>query len=796
MFIKRLLGKSLYNAMIGSVMLPVAFGLVVAGALIYQQANGLAQSYALKRSVGLIFDMGALVHEQQKERGATSVFLSSNGARFGPQLREQRALTDRKARDFRARVNDVGRSTLSPKLQETIDAVAAGLQQRQTIRDRVDTLDIPTPEALGHYTANNAAVLGAIKKIGAISTDTDIVLKVMALQSFLTAKEFAGIERAIGSGGFACGQFDAARILFLQDLISKQTLALQNFLGAASSPNKEAFIKMQSMPESAAIQDMRNIAKASLSSDDLQGVTPEQFFSATTARINAFKELEDQLIAEVGRFAADQFNVSLVASSVLSAGMLAVLIFSVFVTRYSVRNMLVSVRKISDAGDRLAKGDKDVEMPSEVPAELGRVVWSINHFRKSVEQAHTREAEILAERNRSETQVREVEAERQKSESARAQQDAAAARQEQMIMEAYTQELASVVSACAIGDFSERLSLEGKDGVLAEISHGLNQISDGVANSLEEIKCALSHLAEGNMTYRMNADYQGIFAEIALAMTEATSNMARTVASVHHAAESVSASADEISGATSDLAIRSEQNAAMLQRTSGTIEDMSNSIKDAATAARSANQHVEEVLHKASSGSEIASGTIMAMKEIQGSSEDIVKILAVIDDIAFQTNLLALNAGVEAARAGDAGRGFAVVASEVRALAQRSSESGQEIAKLIDASSASISRGVDMVDHTASALTGIASDIQLVSSQMEQIADTFEDNRRNIDDVSKATQELDASTQKNAAMFEETNAAVQLLDGEAKSLMKQMDAFQIDMSSHQPTFLADQVAAE
>jgi len=708
MFITRKLSESLFNAMIGSVLLPVAFGLTVAAVLIFQQVNWLAQSYALKKTSTLIYDLGALLHEQQKERGATSVFLATNGATFGPQLKDQRLLTDRKMSDLRLGLEEVGRDQLRPELQADIDTILSGLDQRRDMRERVDQLNVPTPEALGHYTANNAAILDAIKTIGSISTDTAIILKVVGLEAFLTAKEYAGIERAIGSGGFASGQFDPDRVLRLQDLISRQTLSMQSYLGISSAANREALAEIQKLPEIEAIAEMRSVAMDSLVSNDLKGITAEKFFSATTVRINELKRLEDDLIAEISGFAADQFYTSLTITVGLAFGMFSVFAFAIFVTRFSVRNMLVGVREISNAGDKLAKGDKNVEMPSNVPAELGRIVWSINYFRESVIQAQKREAGIVADRNKSEAQAREIEAERQRSENERAQQDAATARQEQKQLEAYTNEVAAVVSACATGDFSRRLSLEGKDGVLAEISHGLNQISDGVADSLDEIKRALSHLAQGDMTYRMNGNYQGIFDDIARAMTDATSNMSRTVAGVHQAAGSVSASADEISVATNDLAKRSEQNAAMLQRTSGTIEDMSNSIKLAASAANSANQHVVEVSQKASSGSEIASEMIMAMKEIKGSSEDIVKILAVIDDIAFQTNLLALNAGVEAARAGDAGRGFAVVASEVRALAQRSSESGQEIAKIIDASSMSIERGVQMVDQTATALNSIA----------------------------------------------------------------------------------------
>lgn len=127
MFIKRKLSESLFNAMIGSVVLPVAFGLTVAGILIFQQANWLSQSYTLKKTSALVYDLGALLHEQQKERGATSVFLASKGETFGPQLRDQRALTDRKASDLRIGLEEVGRDALRPALRSDIDSVLSGL---------------------------------------------------------------------------------------------------------------------------------------------------------------------------------------------------------------------------------------------------------------------------------------------------------------------------------------------------------------------------------------------------------------------------------------------------------------------------------------------------------------------------------------------------------------------------------------------------------------------------------------------------------------------------------------------
>ena len=500
MIVKRILSQSLNNAMIGSVLLPLLFGVIVAATLIFQQFKWLTQSIALKNTIEIVYDLGALIHEQQKERGATSVFLASRGEEFGSQLRAQREKTDREAADFKARIEAIGRDRLPKELLSEFDVLIAGLAERQAVRVRVDKIDIATPEALGHYTKHNAAILRSVKKIGAVSTDTKIVLKVIAIESFLMAKEFSGIERAIGSGGFAKGEFDIARLLLLESLISRQNLALTRFLDLTTENWAAKLKEISRLPEVAAIEKMRNIARQGAATGDLEGITAEQFFAATTVRINAFKEMEDALIAEVSQLARQQFSVSLLSRTVLVLGILLVLAATVLVTRFSIRNMLVAVRKISNAGDRLAKGDKNVEMPTEVPSELGRIVWSINYFRESVTEAQDRETRIIEERNRSEAQAREAEAERQRAENRRAQEEAAQAREEQQKLEAYTSEMAAVVAACATGDFSQRLSLEGKEGVLAEIASGLNQISDGVADSLDEIKNALSHLAEGNLT--------------------------------------------------------------------------------------------------------------------------------------------------------------------------------------------------------------------------------------------------------------------------------------------------------
>ena len=771
--------KSLRNGMLASVALPLVIATLLACVMLVSEVRNLSEARSLQNKMVLIKTLGRLVHEQQKERGATSIFLNTGGASFAVELRAQRDETDRAVQAFTTALTDV-RIADGSALESEIRKISETLGRRSSHRAAVDGLEIPVRDALGHYTMHNATMLAAVKLVGSISKDTGISVSVIALGSFLLAKEFAGLERAIGAGGFAAGSFDLNRSLLLSDLVARQETGLATFKSLTSGPNTERLQDIEANDASVAVKEMRAVISRAAKTGDLEGVTPAEFFEATTARINDFKTLEDQLEADLGAASDALVNRATTTIVAVLAGIVAAFGCAGVLTTFSNRHMLRSVRAISTAADRLARGESDADLPKDSPSELGRIVWSINFFRESVEEAQIREAKIVEERAQAEADARAAQERRQIEEKERAQQDAIAAREEQQRTEAYAAEMSRVVAACATGDFSQRLSLEGKDGVLAEISDGLNRISEGVETSLTEIRRALGFLADGDLTYRMEGDFDGIFADIADAMTDATGNVARTIAKVVESTGSVSSSARDVSGATNDLARRSERNAAMLQETAGSIGDISDVVGKAAEAAQAAMQNVTTVSSKASDGSMIAENTLKAMEEIQSSSDGIAKILGVIDDIAFQTNLLALNAGVEAARAGEAGRGFAVVASEVRALAQRSSESSREITLLIEAATKSIGRGVEMVDQTVGSLNAIAGDMHEVENQIEQIAGSFEETRRNVREISSSTAELDRTTQQTAAMLEEANAAVQSLDEEANALKAEIKAFRVD----------------
>ncbi len=325
-------------------------------------------------------------------------------------------------------------------------------------------------------------------------------------------------------------------------------------------------------------------------------------------------------------------------------------------------------------------------------------------------------------------------------------------------------EIAGVVQAASRGDFETNLDLAGKSGAAREIALGLNAVSATVRKATLEFAEALSAMAQGDLSRMITTGYDGVFASLRDAVNQTGAQLAQTIAALKRTAHDLAVSATEISTGAGDLAGRTEEQASALVATAATTEELVASVKASAGAVRTAAGQADAAMALAQRGGDIARDAVGAISRIQEMSRRITDITSVIDEIAFQTNLLALNAAVEAARAGDAGKGFAVVAAEVRSLAQRSAGAARDIGDLLAGSSREVDQGVSLVRSAGEALDEIVGASRQLAQNMAGIADASGAQASGIDEISRTLDQMDATTQRNATLAEQSRGAALTLD--------------------------------
>ncbi|CUH52027.1 methyl-accepting chemotaxis protein [Shimia marina] len=282
--------------------------------------------------------------------------------------------------------------------------------------------------------------------------------------------------------------------------------------------------------------------------------------------------------------------------------------------------------------------------------------------------------------------------------------------------------------------------------------------------AVAELEQAMARMACKDFSKDIQPPEEGAYPEalerVRQAFNTLQSNMRSVIKAIKYATDDLKLTASEVNDGADDLARRTETQAATLERTSRSLSEISGSVQGAADVMQRTDQMMRQTHAQAKTGQDVMVETVGKMREIAESSMQVSQITTVIDDIAFQTNLLALNAGVEAARAGEAGRGFAVVASEVRSLAQKAGEAAKEINELIKQSSEQVESGVELVDQAGVVLEDILVGVEKVANLSADVAQSSGAQSEGLTDIAQGISQLDGVTQQNAAMVEQTAAAV------------------------------------
>ncbi len=299
-------------------------------------------------------------------------------------------------------------------------------------------------------------------------------------------------------------------------------------------------------------------------------------------------------------------------------------------------------------------------------------------------------------------------------------------------------------------------------------------------SGLRHVGTYLDAMANGDLTNEISPKGHDEVTELMRSMAIMQESLLKICGLMRTSATEIKGNSAEVAQGSMDMSTRTVQTQNRLQETASTMVEISSTVQSTADNAEQATKLARENTSLATHGGEVIAEMVTTMEGIRDSSNKIGDIISVIDGIAFQTNILALNAAVEAARAGEAGRGFAVVASEVRALAHRSAEAAKEIKKLITESVERVEGGNTIVKNAGDAIEKVVRSAQDINQLLVEISASAREQSIGVKDVESVLQELDAMTQANSALVEQTSASAAVLDNLANELVQEIQIFKLE----------------
>jgi methyl-accepting chemotaxis protein len=317
-------------------------------------------------------------------------------------------------------------------------------------------------------------------------------------------------------------------------------------------------------------------------------------------------------------------------------------------------------------------------------------------------------------------------------------------------------ELGSIVAAAGRGDFTARIDVASKQGFFRQLGESINLMLETSAAGMNDVVRVLDAVARGELTERVENEYEGTFGRLKDACNGTVDKLRTTIGDVTSAVRSLADAAGQVNVTAQELSQSATEQAASIEETSASIEQMTASIAQNTENARVTDGMASKAASEATEGGDAVVQTVAAMKQIAQK-------IGIIDDIAYQTNLLALNAAIEAARAGEHGRGFAVVAAEVRKLAERSQVAAQEISTVADNSVALAEKAGSLLEH-------MVPNIRKTSDLVQEITAASEEQSAGVKQINTAVMQLNRVTQGNAASSEELAATAEEMTGHVDKL--------------------------
>ena len=333
--------------------LVIAFALVIVGLSIKKaidDGNSITQAEELNV---LSQKLSLLIHETQKERGASAGYLGSKGEKFADIVPKQRLLTNQRNKEFNAYISTLDLNSFPNELTSELSSFKSDMNKIGDIRSRIDSFSISVKDEVSYYTGMNAKILNVVSLTAKLANTPELIKALDTYTNFLKSKERAGIERAVLSGTFGADKFGDGMFSKWVKLVAEQDSYLDSSLAMASEDVKSFYKQKINNPAVAEVNKMRAIASKNSITGGF-GVDSVYWFKTITKKINLLKQVDDEiskqntvLLEELASASKTRTLITLISYTIFAALIIIVILLISKGVNRSVRTSLEKIECVS-----------------------------------------------------------------------------------------------------------------------------------------------------------------------------------------------------------------------------------------------------------------------------------------------------------------------------------------------------------------------------------------------------------------------------------------------------------------